>query len=98
MHRKKTSKIHRKLVPKLIKYTKNTGTTGKYQKNRLGEPTFGPEGGFGSIWGTLEGPENGRFERKMRDRKKVKKKVEKKRKKRGMGSGLGISPLALARV
>ena len=44
-------------------------------KNRLGEPNFGPEGGFGSILGSLEKPKKRRFERKMGDEKKVVKKV-----------------------
>ena len=51
--------------------------TKRCPKNQLGEPTFGPEGGFGSIFGSLERPKKRRFERKMGDGKKVEKKVVK---------------------
>ena len=48
---KKLSKKHRRFVPKRLKNTKNTGMIRKCLKNQLGEPTFGPEVGFGSIFG-----------------------------------------------
>ena len=36
-----------------------------------------PEGGFGSIFGSLGEPKNRHFERKLKDRKKAVKKVSK---------------------
>ena len=71
------SRVAGNLIPKRIKNTKNTGTPKKCIKTRLGEPTFRPEGGFGSIFGSLEEPKNRHFERKLKVRKKVKKKVVK---------------------
>ena len=69
----KTSKNRQKLIPNQVKSLKNARTAKKCIKNRLGEPTFRPEGGFGSIFGSLEEPRNKHFERKLKVRKKVEK-------------------------
>ena len=69
----KTLKNRRKVITKLVKNTQNEGTAKKCIKNRLGEPTFRPEGGFGSIFGSLEEPRNKHFERKLKVRKKIEK-------------------------
>ena len=64
-----------KSIRKATPNTKKTGTTEKLPKSRLGEPTFGPEGGFGSIFGVLENANNMYFERKMIDEKNVENKL-----------------------
>ena len=70
---KKSSKKHRKMVKIQVKNVKNTWTTKKCIKNRLGEPTLRPEGGFGSIFGSLGEPKNRHFERKFEEEKKGRK-------------------------
>ena len=70
---KKASNNHWKLIPKHVKNTNNAETANEWLKNRLREPTFRPEGGFGSIFGSLERSQNRHCERKTNDRKKVRK-------------------------
>ena len=68
-----------KIDPKIKKETGKARTTQKRLKNQLGEPTFGPESGFGSILGSLERPKSSCFERQLQDEKIVEKRVPKSR-------------------
>ena len=69
MDRKSIEKAS-KTGPKTDKILKKYRDDLKMYKNRRGEPTFRPEGGLGSILGSLEKPKNEHYGKKMRDWKK----------------------------